>query len=252
MTSGMNIASTTARSISPSKCCIAVAVSISPRERARRASRARFLIICPKPISVYGSSSASMPPNFCTSSVCSRTIASITSSTVTMPRTCSALVDDRHGEQVVLGDDARDLLAVGARRDRHRRAAGADVRARVSEPSATIKSRSDTTCDEAVLVVEDIDDVDRLLLHAPTSRCSRAVCATVQSAGTRHELGGHDAAGGLRPVLEQQLERVPRVADRACRAAAPSRARAARARGPPAGPPTSPRSSAAAALGSID
>jgi hypothetical protein len=44
-------------------------------------------IISRKLISMYGASSASTPPNFCTSSVLSSIIASITSSTVTIPST---------------------------------------------------------------------------------------------------------------------------------------------------------------------
>ena len=48
---------------------------------------ARFWSMWPMLISMYGSSSASMPPNFWTSSVVSATSASITSSTVTMPST---------------------------------------------------------------------------------------------------------------------------------------------------------------------
>jgi hypothetical protein len=53
MISGTKSASTTARSISCSKCPIAVAVSISPKNSAV-SQPARFLIICQKPISVYG------------------------------------------------------------------------------------------------------------------------------------------------------------------------------------------------------
>ena len=145
MTSGMNIASTTAFEISPSKCCIAVAVSISERNSAH-SQPARFRIIAPKLICVYGSSSASIPPNFCTSSVCSRTMASITSSTVTMPSTWLLVVDDRHGEEVVLGDDPRDLLAVHRRGDGQRLAALLPASTTRAERSASMRSRSDTTC----------------------------------------------------------------------------------------------------------
>ena len=51
MMSGMKRVSTMARLSSPSKCCIAVAVSISLRKRAQ-SQPARFRIIVPKPILV--------------------------------------------------------------------------------------------------------------------------------------------------------------------------------------------------------
>lgn len=85
MMSGTKRASTIARLSSASKCCIAVAVSISPRKSAQ-SHPARFLIIVANVIWVYGSSNASRPPSFWRSSVCSFTTVSITSSTVIVPR----------------------------------------------------------------------------------------------------------------------------------------------------------------------
>src|SRR6202051_1647702 len=65
---------------------MAEAVSISDRNSAHN-QPPRFFIICQKPTSMYGSLMAAMPPNFCTSSVDSCTMASMTSSTVTIPMT---------------------------------------------------------------------------------------------------------------------------------------------------------------------
>ena len=61
MMSGTNRARTTARAISLSKNPMAVAVSISPRNRTT-SQPARFLIIPSGEICMYGSSSASEPP----------------------------------------------------------------------------------------------------------------------------------------------------------------------------------------------
>ena len=47
-----------------------------------------------------------MPPNFWTSSVLSSMMASMMSSTVTMPEHVAAVVDHRHREQVVLARSA--------------------------------------------------------------------------------------------------------------------------------------------------
>ena len=116
MMSGMNSASTTAR--------LDLVLEVPHRrgrehlaeeQRARASPRASGSS-GRRPISMYGSSSASMPPNFCTSSVCSRDDrvdhvvhrddaehAAVASST------------HRHGEQVVLGDQPGDVLAIGPR-----------------------------------------------------------------------------------------------------------------------------------------
>ena len=84
MISGTNSARMTAFSISCSKKPIAVAVSISPRNSAV-SQPARFWIMRAKPICMYGSSSASLPPKRWMSSVASASATSSTSSTVTMP-----------------------------------------------------------------------------------------------------------------------------------------------------------------------
>ena len=87
MIRGTKSASTTACAISPSKWLIAVAVSISPKNSAV-SHPPRFLIIGQKRIEMYGSSSASIPPSFWMSSVCTSSRISITSSTVTTPMMC--------------------------------------------------------------------------------------------------------------------------------------------------------------------
>ena len=63
---------------------VAKLVNISPTNRIA-SQPTRFRIIGQKPIWVYGMSSASIPPNFWTSSVCSFWSTSMTSSTVTTP-----------------------------------------------------------------------------------------------------------------------------------------------------------------------
>jgi hypothetical protein len=85
--SGTNSDSTSARLSSSSKPCIALAVNSSPMNR-RQSHTPRFRIMPQKLMDVYGSSSASMPPIFWTSSVCSWTMTSMTSSTVTTPIRC--------------------------------------------------------------------------------------------------------------------------------------------------------------------
>ena len=86
MTSGMNSFSAFTALSSASKCCITEVVSISLTSRMLN-HPARFFSMLTNPICMYGSSSASMPPNFWTSSVCSSCMASITSSTVITPMT---------------------------------------------------------------------------------------------------------------------------------------------------------------------
>ena len=229
----------------PRSSCIAVAVSISPRKSAH-SQPARFLIIATKLISMYGSSSASIPPNFCTSSVCSRTIASITSSTVTMPSTCPLVVDHRHREQVVLRDaaarrprdrcagctvsgarcgadlDRRVCVAIGQhqlaqRDDVHDAPACPDRGRRWRRPFPSLRPRS-TMCSQR-------------LLHRPV-------------AGHDDELRRHDAArvradsaGAARACW--RVGRVERL-----RGAGRARSAAARGRDRPAGRPTSPRAAA--------
>ena len=143
MTSGMNIASTTAFEISPSKCCIAVAVSISERKSAH-SQPARLRIMLPKLISVYGSSSASIPPNFCD---VFRLLAHDGVDDVVHgddAEHVARLVDDRHGEQVVLGDEARHLLAIRSRRDASAACVGCRRSRRLAERSAPPSGRAAT------------------------------------------------------------------------------------------------------------
>ena len=87
MMSGTKSARMTARAISSWKRPIAVAVSISLRKRAE-SHPPRFRTMVQKPMSKYGASRASMPPNFWMSSVASSWTTSTMSSTVTMPFTC--------------------------------------------------------------------------------------------------------------------------------------------------------------------
>ncbi len=84
MMSGMKSARTTAAAISPSKYCMALAVSISPR-KSSDSQRPRLRIISSRPTSRYGASRASVPPIFWMSSVASSWTTWTTSSTVTTP-----------------------------------------------------------------------------------------------------------------------------------------------------------------------
>ncbi len=59
-------------------------------------------------------------------------------------------------------------------------------------------------------MVEKIRDVHRLLLQRDLSDVVERL-RHAPIGGHGHDLGGHDPARGIRPVLEQQLERVPRV-----------------------------------------
>src|ERR1043166_795446 len=89
MINGTNNASTTARAISCSKNPIAVAVNNSPINKMT-SQPARLRIIFGSEMWMYGSSSASVPPNFCMSSVAASSATSNTSSTVTMPTSLPA------------------------------------------------------------------------------------------------------------------------------------------------------------------
>ena len=104
----------------PRSSAIAVAVSISPI-KSTASQPARFFIMSKKPMSMYGSSSASIPPSFCMSSVLFLQTTSITSSTVMMPRSRPILVDDGNGGQVVVRDQLRALLLGRRARARSRR-----------------------------------------------------------------------------------------------------------------------------------
>ena len=143
MTSGMNIARSAARSISLWNPCIAVAVSISDRKSAHNHG-ARFRIIWKKPMSMYGASSGRVPPNFWASSVCSRTIASMTSSTVTMPSTWSPSSMTGTASRLYFAitratssRSVRGVTVIVARRSLTSRI--------LAEGSATINCRSDAT-----------------------------------------------------------------------------------------------------------
>ena len=71
-------------------------------------------------------------------------IVSIASSTVTMPDELALSVDDRHGEQVVAGDDTRDVVLVGVQPPT---ATGSSIMTSAIGVSgrATIRSRSEST-----------------------------------------------------------------------------------------------------------
>ena len=90
MISGTKRARTTARAISFSKNPIAVAVSISPRNRTT-SHPARFFTMRAREICIYGSSSASDPPNSWNSRVAASSAISSTSSTVTIPMSTPAV-----------------------------------------------------------------------------------------------------------------------------------------------------------------
>ena len=59
------------------------------------------------------------------------------------------VVDDRHGQQVVAGDDLGDLVLVGQHADGHR-LVDHERRAIGVSGLATIRSRSDSDADEAL------------------------------------------------------------------------------------------------------
>ena len=82
------------------------------------------------------------------------------SSTVTIPTRRSSVVDDRHGQQVVAGDDAGDVVLVGQHVDGDRLVDHhlADRRRRRRDDQ--VAQRQDA--DEAAVVVDDVDVVDRL------------------------------------------------------------------------------------------
>ena len=86
MMSGKNSESTNALLISFSNRPIAHVVNIPPT-KSTLSHPTRFLIMSPKRVCVYASSRASRPPKRWTDSVCSSWMASMTSSTVTMPST---------------------------------------------------------------------------------------------------------------------------------------------------------------------
>ena len=71
------------------------------------------------------------------------------------------VVDDGHGQQVVVGDDLGDLVLVGAGR-RPRPARGSSRPDDRVSGWATIRSRSERTPDEPVVLVGHVDVVDRL------------------------------------------------------------------------------------------
>ena len=86
---------------------------------------------------------------------------SIASSTVTMPTSRPLVVDDRHGQQVVVGDDLGDLVLVGQDADGDRLVDHDLAR------SASLGRRDDEVAqrehaDEPLVVVDDVDVVDRL------------------------------------------------------------------------------------------
>ena len=62
----------------------------------------------------------------------------------------AAFVDHRDGEQVVLGDEARDVLAIGRAADGERLARRSPTVDDASAGSASIRSRSETTCTSAL------------------------------------------------------------------------------------------------------
>ena len=174
-------------------------------EEQRHSQPARLRIIAQKPIWVYGSSSASMPPNFCTSSVCSATSASITSSTVTMPRMWPAWSTTGQRQQVVLRDEARDVLAVHVRVDRDQFARAADLGHQLAAVAQDQLPERYHAPEPAVIGVDDIHLVDRLL--GPTHPLDQPQ-RLFDGPGRRHaqELRGHDAAGLLGRILQEELQ----------------------------------------------
>ena len=114
-------------------------------------------------------------PSAARARVCSATMASMTSSTVTMPRRRPRLVHHRQGEQVVLADQPGRLLTgsrSGATVIRRRFGATALMSA---SGSAMSSSRSDTTCFEPPVAGSiDVDRVDGLLRARDLSAGTRA------------------------------------------------------------------------------
>ena len=159
------------------------------------------------PIRVYGSSIACMPPNFCTSSVDSRTSASITSSTVTMPSTWPASSST--------GMASRSYFEI-SRATSSRSVSGFTVTGlRVSPTWSTgrVRLRQHDVAERhhadqpLVPRLEHVDRVHRLLGGRDLADVALHL---VHRPGGGHpdELGGHDAARRVGREAEQQAEDV--------------------------------------------
>ncbi|CDX23114.1 hypothetical protein MPLSOD_100131 [Mesorhizobium sp. SOD10] len=72
-----------------------------------------------------------------------------------------AVVDDRQSEQVVFGDRLRQVLAIGERRHRHRRAVGRHGQDRIFRVAGDQPAQAGRTQQELRVRINDVDGVDR-------------------------------------------------------------------------------------------
>jgi hypothetical protein len=120
---------------------------------------------------MYGSSSAAMPPNFCTSSVVSATRASITSSTVTMPSTRPSVSTTGTASRSYLEmSRATSSRSVRGETVRTFRALATSTTCR--DRSLSISSLSETTCRSAPLAGSTTYTAYTVSLAPPTRRMS--------------------------------------------------------------------------------
>src|SRR5262245_65774663 len=120
-------------------------------------------------------------------------------------------VDDRHGEQVVLRDQASDILAVGQGPHGDWPAQKSYRKHGILRGAGHESAKRD--CLEEHLGVR-IDDVNRIDSLSGALDLADMLQRLADGPGRRHahELGGHDAARRLLWISEQLSERSPRLA----------------------------------------
>jgi hypothetical protein len=117
----------------------------------------------------------------------------------------SLIVDHGHGEQIVFGNHPRHLFAVSARRHRDRRAAVAYVaNSRQRRSEHQLPQRDHAL--QALIVVEHVDRVDRLLGAGDIADVSERLFDRPIRGHGQH-LGGHDAARRLGRIAQQHRQR---------------------------------------------
>jgi len=116
------------------------------------------------------------------------------------------MVEDRHGQQVVDGDEPRHLLAVGVRFDGDGLAVGADVEDGLRGIGRDELAQRHDPPQFAGAGIEHMDRVDRLASALDLLQVLQRLRRRI-GRGHADELGGHDAAGRADPVGQEQLQR---------------------------------------------
>jgi hypothetical protein len=125
------------------------------------------------------------------------------------PQHVTFLVDDRHGDKVIFGDEAGDVLAIGQRRHGQRAARRADGKNRLLRFAGDQAAERDCPHECLRLRVEHIDRIDRLPGALHPADMLQCLCNGPRRRNA-DKLGRHDASRRVVGIGQQLIEGLPR------------------------------------------